>query len=357
MCTKVVRCLGKKRPAIQACPARALHARTPSALFLPAAVALLSLAGCSGGGSLNPVDWWHGLQGGPLDTARPPPPNADAPYPNLATVPPKGAPPDMNTPNQIAKALIADRENAHYTAGLSPLQAPQATNVLPRPAATPGGAGGGDALSASLQAASAPPPPPAQIKPLGPPQPPLPNAPVTPPKPAPVGAVQTTPLEQPPGPSSGPPPGTAVVRSAPGADLPAMPDQPPPLPQLAGVDLPTRTVPTPPPPTPPAPPAPPGAPGAPVTIAFTPGSAVLPRDAAATLKQLAVTRGNAPISVIGYGEASSNQADAQTAALPLALARARAIAAGLGAAGVPSDAIRIAAEAEGQGGAARIVSN
>ncbi|MBV9812834.1 MAG: hypothetical protein JO326_08780, partial [Acetobacteraceae bacterium] len=111
---------------------RALYAACPAVLAL---AALLPLAGCSGMDSLNPVDWWHGLEGGPLDAARPPPPNADAPYPNLATVPPKGAPPDMSTPNRIAQALIADRENAHYAASLSPLQAPPPAAALPPPAA------------------------------------------------------------------------------------------------------------------------------------------------------------------------------------------------------------------------------
>ena len=50
------------------------------------------LAGCSSvPSSINPVSWWHDLQGGKIAEQRPPPPGADQPYPNLATVPPKPA--------------------------------------------------------------------------------------------------------------------------------------------------------------------------------------------------------------------------------------------------------------------------
>ena len=52
----------------------------------PAFVLLVS--GCSSGPSLNPVTWWHDLQGGKIAEQRPPPPGADEPYPNLASVPP-----------------------------------------------------------------------------------------------------------------------------------------------------------------------------------------------------------------------------------------------------------------------------
>jgi hypothetical protein len=50
----------------------------------------LLLAGCSSfPASMNPVSWWHDLQGGKIAEERPPPPGADQPYPNLASVPPK----------------------------------------------------------------------------------------------------------------------------------------------------------------------------------------------------------------------------------------------------------------------------
>ncbi|MDQ2764542.1 MAG: hypothetical protein M3Y22_14010, partial [Pseudomonadota bacterium] len=77
-------------------------------------VAILALlSGCSSlPSSINPVEWWHGLQGGAIAEQRPPPPGADQPYPNLATVPAKPASPDMKLHQQIADALVADRANA-----------------------------------------------------------------------------------------------------------------------------------------------------------------------------------------------------------------------------------------------------
>ena len=75
----------------------------------PAVLGLL-LSGCSSfPSSMNPVTWWHDLQGGKIAEERPPPPGADQPYPNLATVPPKPAEPDRAALANIANALIADR--------------------------------------------------------------------------------------------------------------------------------------------------------------------------------------------------------------------------------------------------------
>ena len=90
-------------------------------------------------------------------------------------------------------------------------------------------------------------------------------------------------------------------------------------------------------------------------IGFPPGSATLPIDSLAALKLLARQRGDATISVTGYGEAAGSDAKTQSAALPLAMARARAVATNLLAAGVPGAAIRINAEAQGNGAAARVV--
>src|SRR6202035_946132 len=80
---------------------------TPGLRFpcMSAAFALL-LSGCSSfPASVNPVSWWHDLQGGKIAEDRPPPPGADQPYPNLASVPPKPAPPDRATLANIANAL------------------------------------------------------------------------------------------------------------------------------------------------------------------------------------------------------------------------------------------------------------
>jgi outer membrane protein OmpA-like peptidoglycan-associated protein len=96
--------------------------------------------------------------------------------------------------------------------------------------------------------------------------------------------------------------------------------------------------------------------GPPVPIPFAAGSAVLPADALPAIKLLARQRGASTIAVTGFGEAASNEPDAQAAALPLALNRARAVAARLMANGVPGAAIRIAADPQGSGAAARLVN-
>jgi outer membrane protein OmpA-like peptidoglycan-associated protein len=74
------------------------------------------------------------------------------------------------------------------------------------------------------------------------------------------------------------------------------------------------------------------------------------------LRTLAGRRGAAAVLVTGYGEAALNDPAAQAAALPLALSRARAIAAVLAASGVPATSMRVAAVAEGRGGAARLAN-
>jgi hypothetical protein len=78
-------------------------------------------------------------------------------------------------------------------------------------------------------------------------------------------------------------------------------------------------------------------------------------EAAATLRALAARRGNGIIAVIGFGDAASNDPDAQSAALTLGLARAQAMAAVLTSAGVPASAVQVDAAATGRGGAARLV--
>ena len=77
--------------------------------------------------------------------------------------------------------------------------------------------------------------------------------------------------------------------------------------------------------------------------------------AADQLKQLAGRRGNGIIAVTGYGDAASNDPDAQAAALTLGLSRAKAMAAALAADGVPASAVQMDAEAIGRGGTARLV--
>jgi outer membrane protein OmpA-like peptidoglycan-associated protein len=85
------------------------------------------------------------------------------------------------------------------------------------------------------------------------------------------------------------------------------------------------------------------------------GSAALTPTATDTLKQLATRRGTGMIAVTGYGDAASNNPDAQSAALALGLSRAQAMAAALTAAGVPASAVQVDAAAIGRGATARLV--
>jgi outer membrane protein OmpA-like peptidoglycan-associated protein len=92
-----------------------------------------------------------------------------------------------------------------------------------------------------------------------------------------------------------------------------------------------------------------------VLIAFAAGSSELPSSALVALKVLSQQRGSNLIAVTGFGDQAGTQAEAQAKALPLALERARVVAARLLATGVPAAAIRINAEAQGRGAAARVI--
>ena len=90
------------------------------------------LCGCSSlPASVNPVEWWHGLEGGAIAEQRPPPPGATDPFPNLATVPGKPSPSSPEARKQIADALIADRTNAQHDAALAPLADPSSPTASP----------------------------------------------------------------------------------------------------------------------------------------------------------------------------------------------------------------------------------
>ena len=289
------------------------------------ALALL-LGGCANGPSIDPVDWWHQLEGGPIADARPPPPNADAPYPKVTSVPAKPAPPSAATLQGTEARLLADRRSAQFAARIEPIpQLPQAAaHAAPQPA--PAATGDEEAPNASLVAANAPPPKPA---------PPAPAA-------APVPSAA--------------PAATAGAAAAGAAMMPEMPAAPPPAPRLAGVDVPAVSAPTPPPVPPPPPRGPPPPPGPPVAIPFERGSALLTVAARAQIKTLAAQHGARHIAIIGFGEAAGGApAQAQAAALPLALDRARAVAAQLVALGVSAGIVRIAALPAGGGAVARLV--
>ena len=284
----------------------------PALVPLLRLAALLALAGCATPDSMNPVDWWHGLEGGAIATARPPPPNADAPYPKLASVPAKPPAPDAAALQRVAGGLVTDRGSAMYAATAVPI--PKLPPPTPQPATTPPAAGSDEQPNAALAAASAPPPPRAATA-------------------APTTAATAAPT------------------------LPEPAPAPPPPPQLTGIMVPAITAPTPPPVAPPAPPPPLPPPGVPVAIAFPPGSAVLSAAALAQLKALAQQRGARSVAVTGLGEASPGDSPAsQSAALPLALDRARAVAADLITLGVPAAVLRLTALPSGGGASARLVN-
>ncbi|MGC8522874.1 MAG: hypothetical protein ACP5M5_01160 [Acidibrevibacterium sp.] len=312
-------------------------------------MAMVALAGCSSlPAAVNPANWWDSLTDRNLATERPPPPQADAPYPNLATVPDKPAPADAKAHQTIIAGLVSDRANAQYEATQVPIpdpSSPQASPALfggsaPPPGATNTAAAAPPAAAAALAAANAPPP----------------NVPVHP-TPAPRNAVNQAPLAAPPT-SAATTPAAATQVAAADTPPPSMPETPPPPPQVPGAAIPP-TKPAPPPTKPPAPPAgkPPlsAAEAKPLTIGFPIGSAVVPPAEIESIKALAARRGNRSIVVVGYGDASNATPQTQTAAVTLALARARAVIATLTAAGVPMDAISMDAEANGHGALARLV--
>ncbi len=92
-----------------------------------------------------------------------------------------------------------------------------------------------------------------------------------------------------------------------------------------------------------------------VNVEFVAGSASLPPGAAAVLKGVASQRGKSVIAVTGYGDATSSDPDAQSAALSLGLSRAQAVANVLTGDGVPTAAVRVGAEAGGRGASVRLV--
>ncbi|MGH7117530.1 MAG: hypothetical protein ACREFP_00800 [Acetobacteraceae bacterium] len=275
-------------------------------------VLLCTLSACAQApAAINPVSWWHDLEGGPIAQQRRAPPGATAPYPNLANVPTK--PTFLPAPERarISAALLADRTRTEQQAVLEPLPNPQtpgaptnATSAQPvapataSPAAQP-------AASASFPAATRPPaaPPPAAM----------------------------------------PPPEPATVQAA-TATLPSVPLAPPPPPTLAGIGL-------------PGPPPPPftASPQAGLEIRFAPGSIALGRSDHTRLAALAHRRGDQALAVIGFGDARESDPAAQAAALRLGLARAETVAAALAQNGVPVSALRLGAQASGAGALVELV--
>jgi outer membrane protein OmpA-like peptidoglycan-associated protein len=91
------------------------------------------------------------------------------------------------------------------------------------------------------------------------------------------------------------------------------------------------------------------------TIVFLERASNLTQPATDEVKAFATKRGNGTISVVGYGDATSSDPDAQSAALTLGLSRAQSIVDALKAAGVPGNAIRVSAEASGRGASMQVL--
>ena len=286
----------------------------------------LFLCGCaSAPPAINPVDWYHDIEGGPIAKKRPQIPGAEAPYPNLANIP---RPPQMIPSaerDRISAALLAERTHAEQEAVLAPL-----------PAA--GAAGAGPALATAAPAAT---PSTAPSTPSSPAESSL--AAASPPAAgtggsAPAGAEAQ---DQSEGQDSAPPASALAVAAA---ALPSVPAAPPPPPAIAGIAVPGP------------PPHPFGvARSSALTLQFPAGSADLTASERARIRAIAAQRGKASIAVMGYGDATQSNAASQAEALALGLARASAVASALAADGVPENALRLGAEASGGGVTLRLL--
>ena len=91
-------------------------------------------------------------------------------------------------------------------------------------------------------------------------------------------------------------------------------------------------------------------------LGFAPGSDQLANASQSALHALSARRGAGAIVITGYGDASSDQPDAQLVALDLGLRRAQTVASELAALGVPVSALRIDAAAFGRGASALLVN-
>ena len=373
---------------------------------------LLALGGCSDvPDRINPVSWWHHLEGGAIAQDRPPPPNANAPFPKIANQPtrPVGMP-DWEW-KQLSGALAAQRAQAQTYAAQNPIPTlppavgqpaaapprPSPEPAAPEPAAppaTPPADTGQSAATAAEIARLA-----AAQGPAGS-QTPAPSAAAVATATANAGNTSTSaltfqgPSARPPsstGPQSEPIRDTAATPgspnpggasagtnisyfdpsnglSIPGAlspveqpdeahppPLPASVPRPPAVPGFAVSTIPTTYV-APVPLPEPAPYVPPGPlPGVgPVPIQFAPHSAVLTPPMQKALLTLAQARQSARIDVTGFGDAPDPSISAQAAAMPLALERARAMVVQLMADGVAVTGIDAGARALGSGGLARL---
>ncbi len=319
-------------------------------VLLPALLAALlplALGACARDPVQTPIAWWHGLQGGAIAQQRPPPPGENLPYPQLGTTPGRPVLPDALTRDRLREDLAAEREAAVRRAARNPIVVAQTTRLPAHPAARPAASPPPPATAANATLVAAEPPPPA-----------LPAA--AKPLPAPAAtaaAAASSPLTAAPAPASPvvsapQPSGLALAGSTAdtGVSLPTVAAAPPDPAQFEGVAaLPQPTA---------APPVPVYVPAAArgTQLGFAPGSDQLANASQSALHALSARRGAGAIVITGYGDASSDQPDAQLVALDLGLRRAQTVASELATLGVPVSALRIDAAAFGRGASALLVN-
>ena len=84
----------------------------------------LMLAGCQTEPGQAVAKFWDRAWG-PANEGRPAPPNANAPFPNLGTVPPRPEIPDMAAREALANRLVQQREASREPLGALPGAAPR----------------------------------------------------------------------------------------------------------------------------------------------------------------------------------------------------------------------------------------
>jgi hypothetical protein len=154
------------------------------------------LAGCQTEPGQAVAKFWDRAWG-PATEGRPAPPNADAPFPNLGTVPPRPETPDMASREALANRLVQQREASREPLGALPGAVPRLgppppalapalagmaipPPATPAPAATPQPASPAPAVAPEPSGIPAPPvlapagiPTPPALAPAGPPPPPV----------------------------------------------------------------------------------------------------------------------------------------------------------------------------------------
>lgn len=312
--------------------------------FCAPAAWLVVLAAAACGPGTGPLEAGRILAGRAPIADLPPVPGADGPYPSLGSVPERPMPPPPEQRRRIEEALVADRERARHAG--PPLTPP--------------------ALVAAPPAAPAPPPSPLDAPPANPFATAAPSAevpgmvgPLASPPPAPPPPIAGAPREARAATEAAAPTPAAIAAAGTAAPIPALPPPAPAGPPATAV-----------PPSPPRPDAsvivdraalpPPRAAaplavpaGAGVALPFPPGSAVLTAEARAIAARFVAARAGAAVRVTGYRDGMGGD-------LALALARAQAVAQALRAAGLPAEAIELAAEPRpgpaGRGAEIRLLS-